>query len=137
MWRRRKPTPHDPPVVPGCEIAQECELFLDGRYVEHLRKARRPIPAWVRLNPVAHGTVDDLRQLVSVAAHPSAQWDWVTATGRLAGEVLNAVEGDAERLRCLQREILIPLELGLADEWFRSTNAIELVRLVEHELRRD
>jgi hypothetical protein len=89
------------------QLTAECEAFLGGSYAEHLRRAGVPLPAWVWLNLIAHGTLDELRALATGPAPPPV---WPRARWFLAGEVLAAVESGGCSLRGLQRDALIPLE---------------------------
>ena len=135
MWRRRKQGQVHREDVP-CDVGEECQLFLSGSYLEHLRECGRPIPAWVRMNILAHGTIDDLATVS--ASEPAGTWEeaWAAAAAYLAGEILMAVEGDADRLEVLQREVLVPLELQLAAEWRRAFRTGEFVQRVSQELQR-
>ena len=135
MWRHRGPK--KPKGEPGSgDLAQECELFLSGRYVECVRPTGRTMPAWVRVNPLAHGSVDDLIALSSVAGDRLLGWDWAGVIGQLAMEILAAVGDDAARLYELQREVLIPLELRLADDAVVVLHPAQLAQVVSRELER-
>lgn len=131
MWRRRrKPRTSAGSDGDSADIGRECELFLTGRYGERLRAANRPVPGWVWFNRLAHGSRDDLAELRADATAQSPAPDWDRALAVLSGEILHAVDDDPQRLRTLQRDVLIPLELRLASDWFAPMDPPELVRRV-------
>jgi hypothetical protein len=72
------------------------------------------VPGWVWFNGLAHGSRDDLAELRADAAAQSPAPDWAGAVAFLSGEIVHAVDDDPQRLRALQRGVLIPLELRLA-----------------------
>jgi hypothetical protein len=134
-WRRAKKT-----LSTGTEVrhdlAYECALFLAGRYGEHLQAAGRATPAWVRLNPLAHGSCQDLVGFSREVGAQPRELEWAPAIRYLAGEILAMVGTDTERLRTLQRDVLIPLELRLASDWFATMSPAKLVTMVSHALER-
>ena len=132
MWGRGRQRDDGPPA---CDIADECELFLLGRYVEHHRTLHRPVPAWVRLNVLAHATTDELAA-TRPATGLDAESEWATVTAHLAREILDVVGGDPDRLRDLQLRALVPLELRLAIRSQIVLRPAQLVQLVTHELER-
>jgi hypothetical protein len=136
MWRRRsrgrQPNSSDAEI----DLVRECELFLAGRYAEHLRAVEKPLPGWVWLNPLAHGSGDELIRLRDKAGERKARSDWTTAVGFLAGEILAFVDDDPDDLRVVQQEALVPLELHLASNWFSPVTPTQLVRRVSAELDR-
>ena len=112
MWRRRRGSM-------SAALVAECEAFLAGGYAEQLDELD-PAPDWVWLNLLAHGTLEQLvaaqRELGSVRAR-AGDWRarrWRDARAYLAGEVLDVVRGQPDRLGALQERVLIPLELRLA-----------------------
>jgi hypothetical protein len=117
------------------DIGGECELYLTGRYGGHLEDRALPRPVWVWLNPLAHGTA---AELAAVTAEPGDHTggSWASAQQFLAGEVLAVVEHDPERLRTLQRDVLVPFELELAADWFTTPTPSDVVRRVCAELQR-
>lgn len=113
---------------------EECQLFVAGRYVEYLRARNRSTPAWAHVNRLAHGSHDDLVDLSSGLADRPPRFEWTSAIAYLAGEILATVRNDEERLRGLQRQVLIPLELRLAGDWLATMRPEQLVELVSREL---
>ncbi len=132
MWHRGPKKPKEEPE--SGDLPQECELFLSGRYVECVRSTGRTIPAWVRVNPLAHGSATDLIGLSSVAGDRLLGWDWASVIGQLAAEILAAVGDDPARLQELQRDVLIPLELRLADDAVVVMHPAQLAQVVSREL---
>jgi hypothetical protein len=132
MWFphfRRQPEPQDNPRGDDLDasrswrdsgLADEIELFLRGRLVEHMTVNRRPVPAWAVLNRLAHADRSELVRLVegveiSWITHPStAQPYWAPAERFVAGHML-ARARTPEELGRLQRAALVPLELGLIE----------------------
>jgi hypothetical protein len=98
-------------MAPG----DEAEAFVQGRLVEHLRGAGRPVPAWAVLNKLAHAGVDELTELAAAggAAHGEASPDepaWLGAQRSLAAELIAGHAGP-EDVVAVQRAVLVPLEL--------------------------
>ena len=109
---------HDAPAR-ALDIAEvlvsDCEAFLLGTYVEHLEMRTRPVPVWAWTNLLAHGSREDLS---AAAADRHGGWSsshrWRLARALVASEVLQAVRRGAT-LADLQREVLVPIELAIAD----------------------
>jgi len=92
------------------------------------------IPAWVRINVLAHGDWDQLRSLVDQGGFARGS-GWDAALGFLAAELV-IVAGDPEGLLTLQRSTLIPLELDMLAREPTYVTPVELVQRVRHELAR-
>lgn len=147
MWRRqvrRQQHPAEPagspvgPPVLDPEVENEFDAFLAGRYAEWALARRQAVPAWAWVNQVAHGSRDDLETLArsdDIAASPADRVVWHAATVFLAKEVLG-VAGDDTDLRRVQQEALVPVELQLADQWWRPVAPTHVVRLVLTELQK-
>lgn len=92
-------------------LGDECDAFLEGRYVDWLRTAGLPIPIWTRLNRAAHAD----RQTVGAhaaaagAASPPKTWPEVELLVNAAVHA-GIPEKDFE---VVQRSVLVPLELDL------------------------
>jgi hypothetical protein len=108
MWRRDG-------SVEGHGVADECEAFLAGRYLELLERNEALVPQWAWMNRLAHGTTADLEAIATHDATPRDRLSqaWADARSYLAAEVLDAY-GRAGTLLTLQRRALVPLELQLA-----------------------
>lgn len=121
-WRRRRPREGEPDRamwLPSreCNVGDECEAFVAGQYAEYLIRRGQEVPAWARLNRVAHADQSELRALVESGRAPAdegclADWDGVTA--ELAGKLLDVAPAAVGGLRGVQLQTLIPLELALA-----------------------
>jgi len=125
--RRKVPDPTDGLAR---QLVAEVEAVLAGHLAEHLEQHERLVPAWAWLNLLAHGTGAELADAAGRERwHPSAAW--FRARSFLAGEVLARADARHQPLEAIQSEVLIPLELRLADRplTWRPVPA-ELVRLV-------
>jgi hypothetical protein len=116
---REEPEPL--PAHPAWETAlsAETEAFLEGRLVEHLVAAGRPVPAWAVLNKLAHATAQDLAALVDTNGGPRHTPDgrtpaWLAAQTSLASRLLRAAAAP-DQITQLQHRRLIPLELSLIE----------------------
>lgn len=110
-------------------IVTECESFLAGRYEQHLRSVGRTLPSWARLNQLSHGSAADIRSLASGHNSYEDAPEWAAAVRFLATELL-ARAGVATPLAVLQREVLVPEELELANRWTEALTAGQLVSRV-------
>jgi len=121
---------------PGASpIVSECESFLAGRYAEHLQSVGRTVPPWAWLNQLSHGSASDIRNLAE--GQGGRLDDPGTAAVRfLAGELLVRVDDEAASLAVLQREVLVPEELELANRWMEPLAAGQLVSRVLAKLDR-
>lgn len=91
------------------EVVTAGEVMLTGGAVDLLLE-KGPVPAWARLNRVAHGDGAQLRALASY--HPI--WtDWEGVTVLLATEVVEMAGDEPGGIVRVQRECLVPLELEL------------------------
>ncbi len=118
-------------------VAVEVEAFLQGRLFQLYRDHAIPAAPWLRLNAIAHGTMDDLEDLasarVSHAGHPS-ETAWWKVTGFIAADVLERVDSEAA-LRALQQRALWRLERDLLENGSDLvTKPFDLLRLVRCEL---
>ena len=91
-------------------IGDELEAFLAGRYVRFQRDRHREIPSWAWLNRLAHGTSDEVIALGERRVRRRDAWEH--AEQLLAREIMVLAGGDLEGL---QRSVLMPLELRLAE----------------------
>ena len=134
-------------------LISETEAFLAGG-AAHLPLGDAQVPAWVWLNPFAHGDVRCIRRIryghkerSSGSAHlgrevlftsrpsptlirePSPEEQrWHDTQRLLASDLLALVEEDSERLSYVQQRVLVPLELRLlSDAGARSWSPPELL----------
>jgi hypothetical protein len=102
-------------------LADEVEAFLGGRFVDHLAKHGQPVPAWAVVNRLAHADHAELARLVDGdlldarygAAKPHA---WAVPERFIAANILVTRGATPERLREIQRVVLVPLELRLIED---------------------
>jgi hypothetical protein len=129
IWRRGNHSNDDEePARPLPPLADECEAYLAGRYGELYPGPTPSVPAWVRLNEVAHASLEDLTSL-ALSAPTSGVTNWNDARAVLARLLVEAAGGDAPRARRLQIEVLQPLEsrLGHVAEFVVPRRLVELV----------
>src|SRR5262245_44011268 len=106
MWRRRRGSETDPW---GEILAEECESFLAGEYVERCEARGEPVPLWACLNVLAQGTEAEIRAAAADPRHdPGHQ-----ALAYVAGELVDLVDEGCLDLETFQHEVLVPLELDV------------------------
>jgi hypothetical protein len=135
MWRRRPKPAQSAEQAAMDDVGSECDLFLAGRYGEHLRCAGRPVPSWAWVNRLAHVSMSELRAIADGSSDGSAPPAWARTARFLAAEILQRVDNDDE-LKALQRDVLVPLELDLAEQWFAAVAPGEVAQRVTIELVR-
>ena len=150
MWRRRGRRGWSGPAVesaadrsgPRALPQNEFDAYLDGSYVTWLLSNGQPVPGWAWLNRVAHGQLDDIRAMAThLRRLPATREEvgaWQQVAAFLAKEVV-AAAGDEEQLLDLQRRVLVPVELHLAEEWWAALKPIDLATTVVaalHDSRR-
>lgn len=97
------------------ELGDECEAFLDGRFLERTRgrQGAHRLEPWMWLNAVAHGSIDRVRELSTQGAIAGAGGKWYDVRSSVAGEVLRRCGRDERELAHIQRSVLVPIELRL------------------------
>lgn len=114
-----------------CEIANECEAFLAGRYHELLLgNHHQALPAWALINPLAHADYTDLKRLADSSPGPD---DSMAFLSYLAEEVLLHTDGDDVSLQRIQHDALVPLELSLLHH-ASSSDPAEIARIIGDRL---
>ena len=123
--RRNTPGEKEPeplPAHPSWETAlsAEAEAFLEGRLVEHLAEAGRPVPAWAVLNKLAHANATELADLIKTGPGPGSgrgprprKPAWANAQQTSLASRLVDKTAAPDEITHLQHVRLIPLEL-----WF-------------------
>ena len=150
MWRRRDRKGRNGPAAqseaetwdPQGQPQNEFEAYLEGSYVTWLVSNGHSVPGWAWLNRVAHGQLEELRTMAThLRRLPAAREEvgaWQQVAAFLAKEVV-AAAGDDEQLLDLQRRVLVPIELHLAEDWWAALKPIDLattVVAVLHDSRR-
>jgi hypothetical protein len=105
LWARDRPC-----------VADEADAFLNGHALERLRPPPgQQRPPWLWLNAVVHGSLFTVRRVAlrTDDADRFRETAWVDERVRLAQELIGVASGDEARLRALQRQALVPLELRL------------------------
>ncbi|MGH9104099.1 MAG: hypothetical protein ACRDYD_14125 [Acidimicrobiales bacterium] len=134
MWQRRRGRA----ARAEGPVAEECETFLSGTYEAWLEQAGRQVPGWARLNELAHGQREAVKDLAERGHRPVRGIPtWRHALGVLAAEALELAGDEPENLRRLQLGVLMPLELQLAarsnDLVVTPTVLVELARSRMHD----
>jgi hypothetical protein len=125
---RRSGGTSEPPTPPrpcpstdddGWEPADEIEAFVHGSFAEHRAAKNGFLPAWVILNRVAHGNSAEIHATAAGLActgsrSPTLNFHqlWRAHQRDLARRLLECAH-DAEGIRQIQHDVLIPLELEL------------------------
>ncbi len=112
------------------DLASESEMFLSGRYAEHLLAHGLPVPDWAWLNSLAHLPAHEVAEIAHREPSIPARWckrgcdkaaadqllNGQSAIRYLAGELLQRAGNQGRRIEDIQREILVDLELELAHD---------------------
>lgn len=134
MWRRDpgRDGPQDADDR-ALSAGNEFDSYLSGSYADWLMRRHRSVPAWAWVNRLAHGTIDELDELRAGVFAPVATTTdvslWHQVLTFLASEVLDRAV-DHDELRELQRTVLVPVELRLADQWWYALAPIDVVTIV-------
>lgn len=122
--RPEDPGEEDPQPLPShpsweTALSAEAEAFLEGRLVEHLAAAGRPVPAWAVVNKLAHASAHDLAELVDANGDPSREPEtrkpaWLAAQAWLASRLMRTAAAPDDITK-LQQQRLIPLESWLIE----------------------
>lgn len=92
--------------------------FWNGRYADHLLQRGQAVPAWAWVNALAHGSTLLVASLAT-ATPPApdltdAVSSWMRARKAMALAVMELVSREGIRLRELQLQVLVGIELELA-----------------------
>jgi len=117
-WRRADPAE---------ELAEECEAYLRGEYVEWCTAHEQPVPTWAWLNLLAQGSEEQLR--AETVHHVVGEEHGARAY--VAGEIVDLIDAGVIDLTDLQRHELVPLELDLiacpGARWWHPTDLLSAV----------
>lgn len=114
------------------ELALECEAFLTGRCFDSLCEIHaRRCPDWAWVNVLAHADRAELERLATLR---TSGRDPLALLSYLADEVLLTAGLDESRLRILQHDRLVPLELLLLHRPTVGTPSPTLAKMVRREL---
>jgi hypothetical protein len=110
-------------------IAESVQL-LAGKSLDQYVDSGRGVPAWARVNALAHSTPERLAAFARRPC-PAGGSRWEAVMSFLAGEVLTISHRRPEEIAHIQATVLIPLELALLDgEVAQPASAGELAALV-------
>jgi hypothetical protein len=129
MWFRRQQTRQ---MRMG--IADECDAFLRGEYVEYASAMGWNVPVWAWINAVAHADQDRLVRLALVGYRHdialSGRREWSRAVSCIASAVVEETSRTGRELAELQASLFVPLEMVLIDDettWDLSANQLMAV----------
>ncbi len=107
MWLRRHGRETEDSVV------LTSMRLLRGDAVGLFTELGQGVPAWARVNALAHLTVRELARTKAAHRLASGGHAWNAMLAHLAGELLRAGHRSLEEVDFLQRAALVPLELAL------------------------
>jgi hypothetical protein len=120
----------------GHTLIAESIYLLEGRSLDLYVESGRGIPAWARVNALAHSTAEQLASFESRQRLAGGS-RWEAVMGFLAGEIRSIGHGRPERIAHIQASVLIPLELAMLDgEVAQPASAGALATLVLGALER-
>jgi hypothetical protein len=132
-FRRRASAPNSSTSF----VADECESFLAGEYVDRLLDLDREIPAWAWVNTIAHAAPGRVAELANeTSMPPSMRADyraWMTVIRAIAEDVLVAATDSATTVEEIQALTLMPIEFALMSN---PVGPRTTLRVVEHALKR-
>jgi len=133
-WRRREPGDEQPSGnKAGRAALNEFDAFLGGRYIDYLLQNGLAVPTWAWVNEVAHATHDELEAIAAETRYREDQplaLAWQRAIGAIARQLVAEADGDDCRLQELQTQVLVPVELALAQDWDRPVHPAKVRDLV-------
>lgn len=110
MWRWHRRAGYSAAEQPT--LAEECEAFAAGAYLQrHVPRKERVLP-WMWLNTLAHGSRADIAALGEARGAFSRT---PSAAQFLAGEALRVIDRQGLNLGWLQHTFLVPLEIEISD----------------------
>jgi hypothetical protein len=113
--------------------SQEAQAWLDGEADLLIAGAGRQVPVPVQLGVLAHADLDRLVGLGRHCRRGSVRRAWGTEMARLAGDLARWA-GTPERLRRLQRHVLIPLEVEALAGRLRVSCRQDAVYIIRRQL---
>jgi hypothetical protein len=112
-------------------IVADCERFLTGQLLGSLSALDRPVPQWVWINTLAHGSEADLERLAGRSAPlqtaPSEGDVWRRSSAFLAARLLERSRQVAVPVHELQRAVILPIELRALRERLGPSTVFRLV----------
>jgi hypothetical protein len=113
-------------------VGDEVEAFVQGRLVDYLVAAGRPVPAWAVLNRLAHASVGDLTELATAGSGAltgePGEPAWLRAQRSLATALVTGATRPDD-IVSFQRAVLAPLELWVIQR--SRSEAISSRRVLE------
>ncbi|MGD0392002.1 MAG: hypothetical protein ABSC41_05105 [Acidimicrobiales bacterium] len=114
----------------------EASAFLTGDFAVHLASTTAGVPAWARVNSLAHAPPPLLvRDLEMRRYVPARVGSWARITFDILQELVELASGHTDRIEQLQRECLIPLELRLMEPSFDNVLPSDVLVLALTRLR--
>lgn len=117
-------------------LVLEIEEFLRGRVRLGFVMKGSAVPAWVEINWLAHGDPSEIlaraREELGLK-RPQGSWVWATST--LVNELFMDAGANADTIRQLQRDCIIPMEMALMSQTHQTMLPVDLVTLGVLRLR--
>ncbi len=135
----RPPTDHSVSAGGLCLLA-EAEALLTGHYEQYEQPHPEPVPAWSRINMLAHGDVEAIRRVgsstpVSVGAPREADRLWLDLQRIIALDLLALADDEPLLVAHLQRAVLVPLELQLMEAPSNELRAAHVLQVTRAAMR--
>ncbi|HEX4820405.1 MAG TPA: hypothetical protein VFV00_09375 [Acidimicrobiales bacterium] len=142
MWLRRARREHPASAHPRTPAARpapdvrstnEFDAYLEGTYADWLLANGQPVPSWAWVNRVAHASLEELDAIADgqrLALEVPEVVVWEAVTTYLAKEMVARIDGDLTRLRNLQLDVVIPVELQLAAHRWAQLAPVDLASRV-------
>jgi hypothetical protein len=137
MLQRRRSHPtrsaRETPEPPDTGTADRADAWLRGEGDLLTAGLGLPVPAATQLGVLAHADLQRLRDLGRYCRRGSVRRSWGTEMARLAGDLAGRA-GTPDRLRLIQGQVLIPLELEVLasrNPWTRRDLIIRLRATLE------
>ncbi len=136
-WHRRNRVETDAPDT--SPLVRECSAFLCGTLAREHAERCEMVRDWEWVNLLAHGSLPQLQAIARdrLLPPPTNPYDerWHGAVAFLAGELLRVVRAGSMSLDGMQHDVLIPLELEMANVGSRAASPVRTVRRVLEDLQ--
>lgn len=136
-WHRRHRGETEAPET--SQLVRECSAFLTGTLAREHALHCEMVRDWEWVNLLAHGSVGQLQEVARdrLLPPPTNPYDerWHGAVAFLAGELLRAIRNGSLSLDQVQHDVLVPLELEMANVGSRAASPVRTVRRVLEDLQ--
>jgi hypothetical protein len=112
----------------AARLVEESEGFLRGRALATCLTTGTEVPVWAEINWLAHGQPSDIRDHVRSEyglERPTGSWSWAVTV--LARELVACADEEEDTISLMQRDCLVPMELGLMHQVDGAVQPMHLV----------